>query len=417
MTMGFFPAALALAFACVLGDDAIANNLPKLGHSMKDHFALAEGYTNLNHGSYGSPPKIVLQAANEWRMRVESNPDLWFRFDMYNELDKVRAQVAKYVGANKDDVAFVDNASHGINAVLRSLKIPQGKKILYLSSAYAMVKNTLRYLEDFDDDQLLEVPIEWPSTQDAIVDAVSNAFEANEGRIYVACFSHIVSVPGTILPVEDLVRLTHKHSSMALIDGAHALGQVPLNLTNLNADFWVGNGHKWLYSPKGSAILWVRRDRQTLVEPTTISWEGKGISHFQVAFSYQGTGDVSPYLSISAALDFREWLGGEERIMNYTHSLCMNGGNLLAKKLGTKMLFSSSDRYAQMVDVHLPSSVTRAMNISEKLIQKYNTYVPVYSLASDADAPCFARVSCQIYNDLGDFEMLANAILEIIAPR
>ena len=118
-----------------------------------------------------------------------------------------------------------------------------------------MVKNTLTYLEKFDDDQLIEVEINWPSTQDAIVDAVRKAFRENEGKIYISCFSHIVSVPGALLPVKELIQVSHNYSSMVLIDGAHALGQVPLNLNALNADFWVGNAHKWLFAPKGSALL------------------------------------------------------------------------------------------------------------------------------------------------------------------
>ena len=164
--------------------------------------------------------------------------------------------------------------------------------------------------------------------------------------------------------------------------------------------------------PQGiCAPVRVRKDRQSLGgNPTYIeNWEGKGTSHFQVAFSYQGTADVAPYIAMSAALSFRQWVGGEERIANYTHNLCKEGGKLLAEKFSTYVLLTS-DRYRQMVDVALPKVVTQALNIPEKLLQKYHTYVPVYSLASDADAPCFVRVSCQIYNEMSDFEMLANAI-------
>ena len=120
--------------------------------------------------------------------------------------------------------------------------------------------------------------------------------------------------------------LCHAHGVLVLIDGAHALGQIPLALDDLGADFYVTNGHKWLNTHKGTALLWVRRDVQHLIEPTTISWEGPGASHFQSAFSFKGTMDASGAFTMGAALDFRDRLGGEAAIINYTHTCAVEGG-------------------------------------------------------------------------------------------
>ena len=390
----------------------------QFGHKLRSLFALADNYTNLNHGSYGSPPKRVLEAAREWELRMESNPDRWFRYDVYGLVDRVRERLAAYLGADPEDIAFVPNASHGVNAVLRSLKVPAKKKILYLSSAYKMVKNTLDFLETFREDQLLEVPVTWPATQDEIVASVSAALEANPGAVHAASFSHIVSVPGAVLPVKALTKLCQRHGALVLIDGAHALGQVPVNLTDIGADFWVGNGHKWLYSPKGSAVLWVRRDRQALVEPTTISWEGQGKTHFQVAFSYTGTSSYSPYLAMADALDFRQSLGGESAIFNYMHELAVRGGAKLAEIFGTEVL-NGNDMVGAMVDVRVPTrNATVAQQLPQRLLERYNTWVPVYPLPySDVadDTKYYVRVSCQVYNEMSDLEMLGTAMIKLIA--
>lgn len=221
----------------------------------------------------------MLEARNRYAAEMDLSPDNWFRYEMYDRLDSVRQQVAAYIHADAGDVAFVENASHGVNAVLRSVR-PRAprNKILYLNLAYQMVKNTLQFVHDADGEQLVMVNVTFPveSSGASIVAAVTQALEAHPGQIYLASFSHITSIPAIILPLEQLIAACHAHGALVLIDGAHALGQIALDVPALNADFYVANGHKWLYSPKGSAVLWVRKDRQALINPTTISWEGQG---------------------------------------------------------------------------------------------------------------------------------------------
>ena len=255
------------------------------GHNVLQYFALNKSYVNLNHGSYGATSLSVLKAAESYEMAMEQRPDEWFRYVIYDKMDELRKVFAKYINADPDEIVFVPNASHGVNAILRSLRIKLGEKILFLNVAYTMVKNTIKYLHDFNDDSLLQVDIKVPGTKDSILDAVRTALENNKGSVKIASFSHIVSLPAMILPIKELIQLCHQHGVLVLIDGAHALGQISLDMKAYDADFYVGNGHKWLYSPKGSAVLYVKKDVQPLIEPTTISWEGSSIypSHFQKA--------------------------------------------------------------------------------------------------------------------------------------
>ena len=408
---------LLVQTSAVSASSSMPSAVPEFGHDMLRLFAMDSNYTNLNHGSYGAPPKQVLNAAQAYELDMEKNPDNWFRFTVYDMMDAVRKVLAKFVGADADDVAFVPNASHGVNAVLRSLRIKPGEKSLFLNVAYTMVKNTLKYLEEFDHDSLLQVNITLPGSNTLIVEAVRQALEDNAGRVKVASLSHIVSLPGFILPIKELTDLCHAHGVLVLIDGAHALGQIPLNLNELNADFWVGNGHKWLFSPKGSAILWVPKKNQHLVEPTTISWEGVGATHFQAAFAYQGTSSYSPYLAMADAVAFRESIGGEEKIHKYMHSLAVETGKKMASAFGTEVLFSDDSRYASMVDVRLPSSDGSLIQpIPKELMKQFNTYVPVYGIESlgGEKGKYYVRVSLQIYNEISDIEYLIQAIQQLL---
>lgn len=256
------------------------------GHDLLSQFAFRQGYTCLNHGSYGSAPLTVTASAENFTRWMESCPDAYFRFDVWGPYDAVRARMAAYIGASVNDTVFVENASNGVNAVLRSLAraAPPGKLFLYLNTAYYMVKMVMSYVEP---DNRLMVNVTQPLSNAAVLAAVRAALEANKGNVYAASFSHIVSVPGVILPVKELAALCREYGVFSLIDGAHALGHIPVDVVDIGADAWLGNAHKWFYSPKGAAVLWVAPDKQSLIEPTVISWEGRGATHFQLGM-YRG---------------------------------------------------------------------------------------------------------------------------------
>ena len=199
--------------------------------------------------------------------------------------------------------------------------------------------------------ELLVVNISMPATSDSILEEVSTFLDLHSSSVYLASFSHIASLPAIILPVKELVALCAKHSILTLIDGAHALGQIPVNVTDINANFWLGNGHKWLYSPKGSAVLWARKDSQSFLVPTTISeWPGS----FQDQFIYVGTTSYAPFLAMQAALDFRISIGGENAIFSYIHGLAVKAGEILAASWATDVLLDHN-MFAAMVDVRVPT--------------------------------------------------------------
>lgn len=405
------------------------------GKTLLPFYQLSTNYTNLNHGSYGSVPKSVTGVRRCWSDLVEKSPDSWYRYDMYDTINLVRTKLAKYINAaSPEDVVLVDNASHGMNAILRSLApkllAKKGSKILYLQTAYRMVLNTLKFVHEVYNEQLLQVNITTNTIpgmtfDDSVVYAVEEALKAElPGTVKLASFSHIISVPGAILPIKRLVQVCRKYNVQVLVDGAHCLGHIPIDVQDIDPDYYVANGHKWLYSAKGSALLYVRPNRQSEISPTTISYEGQGLSRFQIGFAYQGTQDMTQYMSMSAALDFRSVVskGNDENIMNYMHQLALKGGKLLAKAWGTTLLLNETN-FGAMVDVELPynKNVTLLQQLPALLLEKYQTWVPTYPwdgmTFSNSSTKWYTRVSAQIYNDETDFQMLADAVLDILSTE
>eukprot|EP01114_Cavostelium_apophysatum_P024156 TRINITY_DN937_c0_g1_i1.p1 TRINITY_DN937_c0_g1~~TRINITY_DN937_c0_g1_i1.p1 ORF type:complete len:431 (+),score=61.55 TRINITY_DN937_c0_g1_i1:50-1342(+) len=378
------------------------------GHGMLELFQMGN-FTNLNFGSFGSSPRDVIAVSRNWEDQMELNTDLWFRYNLRPIYDAVVKQVAEYVNANATDVALIENASTAVNSVLRSLKFESGEKILYMNTAYDMVKFTLDYISKVENLQLLEVNLTFPLSSQDIIQQAKQAIVSNKGSpIRLACFSHITSLPGTILPIKELIELCHANDVLVLIDGAHAIGQIPVNLTDLQPDFYLSNGHKWLFSPKGSAFLYVSQDVQSMIHPTVISNQyGNGFSN---EFFYMGTRSYSAMLAMSAAIQWRAAIG-EQKIVDYIHNLAIWGGNTLASMWKTDVLLDDS-QIGAMTSVRMPTDdVDEAAALQQKILKEYSSFFVVYPLGSHI----YTRISAQIFLEESDFVWIGNLVLEILS--
>jgi isopenicillin-N epimerase len=202
---------------------------------------------------------------------MEMNPDQWFDHDKKILLRQSAGELAKFVGAPADNIILIENVTNGVNSVMRSMDLQEGDEVLCLSLAYPGVHNTLRYIcyNLQTMVELVEVNIKVPlvdfqSLVNMVLDAITDTTR-------LAVFDHISSPHGLLLPVEALVQACHQRGVPVLIDGAHAPGQLPLNLTALNADFYVGNCYKWLFGPKGCAFMYVKSEHHHMVRPVVTS--------------------------------------------------------------------------------------------------------------------------------------------------
>ncbi|KAF9972143.1 hypothetical protein BGZ75_001590, partial [Mortierella antarctica] len=231
-------------------------------------------------------------------------------------------------------------------------------------------------------------------------------------RIKLAMVDWISSVPSILHPVKELVDMLQSHGILVFVDGAHAIGQVHVDLAVLQPDFFITNCHKWLFSVRGSAALFVAKRHQHLVHPTAITADYK--SGFEHEFSWAGTQDYSSLLSILPALKFRKQYG-EDAIISYTHNLAVEGGKVMAKILGTHGLTPDEHQIANMVNIRLPIKDINhpkadGTYLMDTIMDKYNVFTPAYKHGGHL----WTRVSAQIYLELSDFERLGHIWKEII---
>jgi isopenicillin-N epimerase len=383
---------------------------PALGAAIRHEWTLDPDFLTVNHGSFGATPKLVLAAQDEWRRRMEAQPSRFMRAVLPDAMREAAAQLAKFVGAEGKDLAFVENATTGCNAVLRSLRLAPGDEIVVLSHVYGAVRNTVRYLTERAGARMVEAPVPFPRPLPEAI--VANLAATLTPRTRLAVLDHITSSSALVLPLQRMVETCHAAGVPVLVDGAHGPGQVTLDLTALGADWYSGNCHKWLCAPKGSAFLHARADRQADIHPVTIS-HGLG-QGFLAEFDWTGTWDPSAYLTVPDAIGFHHRLGGTE-LRARNAALAAEGATLIAGRLGTET-GAGNELSGSMGLVRLPSPGAATTEHAQALRRRMldaGTDVPLHVQAGAV----WLRLSAAAYNELDDYEKLAAISAKVVADE
>jgi len=375
----------------------------QLGHALRSEFLLDPDFVTVNHGSFGATPKAVLAAQDHWRRRMEAQPSRFMRAELPPALRHAAGALAGFLGAAPQDLAFVANATEGCNAVLRSLRLHPGDEILVLGHVYGAVRNTVRFVCDRSGAKLVEVPMPFPRLVTETL--LTRLTAALTPRTRIAVIDHITSCSAMVLPLPELIATCHAAGISVLVDGAHGPGQVDLNLTALNADYYVGNCHKWLMAAKGCGFLWARNDRQADLHPAVIS---HGYTQgFLAEFDWTGTWDPSAFLSVTAALEFHAQLGGPA-LRSRNAALATEAAASLAGRLGTETA-SGNAADAAMALVRLPAGADQAAPLRDALLQA-GADAPIQPLAGAS----WLRLSAHAYNEISDYLALADRVEQVL---
>jgi isopenicillin-N epimerase len=373
----------------------------------RDEWDLDPDFLTVNHGSFGATPACVLAAQRAWQGRMERQPSRFMNTVYPAAIRTAAAGLAAFLNARPEDVVFVDNATTGCNAVLRSLTLGQGDEVLVLSHAYGAVRNAVRHVAEQAGGRIVEAAVPFPDpTEDALLASVAAALGP---ATKLAVIDHITSGSALVLPIARIVALCHAAGVPVLVDGAHGPGQVDVDLTAIGADWYVGNCHKWLCAPKGCAFLHALR--QAGLHPVTISHGYR--QGFLSEFDWTGTTDPSRFLAVTEALAFHERLGGAA-LRERNRALAAEGVKLLAARLNTQPGAVGSFAGA-MGTVRLPVDDTtpeRALAIRGELMRR-GCDAPVHAL----DGALWLRLSAFAYNEIGDYARLAALVAAVLRDQ
>lgn len=371
-------------------------------------FLLRDDVHFLNHGSFGACPRPVFAAYQELQRELESEPVDFLSLErtLPARMAAARQALAGYLGAARDEIVLVPNATTGLNIVARSLALAAGDEVLTTEHEYGAVDRMWRFLCARRGARLVRRPLPAPCADPAAVaDAV---WSGVTDRTRVLSVSHITSPTALVLPVADLVGRARARGIVTVIDGAHAPGQVALDLHALGADFYLGNCHKWLLAPKGAAFLYARAECQDLVAPLVVSWgwqaDRPGPSRFVDEQEWTGTRDPSAWLALPATLAFLREHRWSEVAARCRAEVPALRDELLAWA-GTAAPCAARPWLAQMAAVPLPDGTDPAV-LGRFLRRERAVEVPVFAFGGRP----WLRFSWQGYNTPADFAALMDGL-------
>jgi len=383
--------------------------LPEIVANFADQWGLDPAVEYLNHGSFGACPTAVLAAQAALRAEMEREPFDFLKGTLPARLDAARDELAQFLGADAKDLAFVPNATAGVNAILRSLEFASSDEILVTSHTYAACRKTVDFVARRSGARVVIAVLPFPCPdEESVVEAVLSAASA---RTRVALIDHVTSPTALVLPVRRLVEGLAARGIDTLVDGAHAPGMVPIGLSDLGAAYYTGNAHKWLCAPKGAAFLHVRRDRQAGVHPNVISHgytEG-----FHAEFDWTGTLDPTPWLCIPAALRHMGGLlpAGWPDVMRTNHELALRARDVVLDHLAVRAPAPDA-MIGSMAAIPLPLNAEGAAPDTERL-HDWLRARGVEAWLHPHPVPLL-RVSAQLYNRLDQFRQLALLLEEAL---
>ncbi|HKO33388.1 MAG TPA: aminotransferase class V-fold PLP-dependent enzyme [Candidatus Limnocylindria bacterium] len=393
------------------------------------HWPLDPRVDFLNHGSYGATPRVVQEAQQAWRLQLEQEPVRFMAEQLEPALDAARAAVGGFVGASPDDLAFVTNATTGVNTVLRSLRFEPDDELLTTDHEYNAVRNALEFVAARDKASVVVAEVPFPVTAGAEVTAAVLA--AVTPRTRLAVLDHVTSATALVFPVAELVRELTARGVDTLLDGAHAPGMLDLDVAGLGAAYYTGNLHKWVCAPKGAAFLWVRPDHQDRIRPLVISHGANSPrtdrSRFRLQFDWLGTADPSAWLAVPAAIEFGGSLleGGWSALRARNRALVLEARGMLGAALGVD---SAAPEAMIGMMASLPLAWERKPGTDQD-VDLYGDAVHGALLAAGFQtmiAPWpqrpqgrrwrrLLRLSAAAYNDRAQFERLASTLPHILA--
>jgi isopenicillin-N epimerase len=384
--------------------------------SAASHWTIDPSIDFLNHGSFGACPRVVQELQSELRARMEKNSMQFFLRDLEGLLDEARAALGAFVAADPRDLAFVPNATTGVNAVLRSKKFSRGDELLTTNHEYNACKNALEHAAAHDGARVVVADVPFPiASEDEAVHAIEAAIT---DRTRLLLVDHVTSPTGLVMPIARIAAAASARGVDVLVDGAHAPGMVDLALHALapHVAYYTANCHKWLCTPKGAAFLWVRRDKQNEVRPTVISHGANtpraNRSRFLVEFDWVGTIDPTPALCIPRSIAFMGTLDPNFRATN--RALALDARKILCDALDVAPPAPES-MIGSLASVPLPDGHTPTSNpfipekLQEDLFREHRIEVPVFPWP--APPKRLVRVSAQLYNDRAQYERLAAALV------
>lgn len=377
---------------------------------MKSHFLLDPAITFLNHGSFGATPQPVFEAKVHLQREMEADPVYFIQKKLPVYLKAAKEPLAAFIGCNTSDFFFTPNPTQAINTIMHSLQLQPGDEILATNHEYGAMDRTWNFYCKKSGAKYIRQNISLPITSKEQI--LEEFWKGYSSKTKVVFINQISSSTALIFPVKEICDKAQELGLITIVDGAHVPGHIPLNLRELNPDYYTGTLHKWMLAPKGSSFLYVKKEFQADLDPLVVSWGYESLfpseSQFLDYHEYQGTNDHSTYLCTPQVIQFlkdNHW----EMQAKACRAMVLEQYPRFCKLLNTQPLCPVTEEFlGQMASI--PVCTSKPMELKEELYSKYHIQIPVMPLNDGV----YLRFSINAYNTIADLDTLYAALWDII---
>ncbi|MCP4189009.1 MAG: aminotransferase class V-fold PLP-dependent enzyme [Planctomycetaceae bacterium] len=375
-------------------------------------FLLESDFVFLNHGSFGACPLEVHEEYQRLQRQLESQPVRFMQQELQPLLQVARSKLADFVGADHDDLVFVANPTYAVNEIARSLQLVPGDEVLVSDQEYGACHNAWRFMSQKQGFSIVEQEIVLPVTSHEEI--VEQFWKGVTDQTKVLFLSHITSPTALTLPVTEICQRARERRIITVVDGAHAPGQIDLDLEKIGADFYTGTCHKWLSAPKGAAFLFARREIQSRIEPLIVGWgwgtEARTVdsgNDFLDSHEWLGTSDPSAYLTVPKAIEFQQQ-NSWHTVRQRCHQLAIQAIEIASEVPGLARVHPN-EFFQQMALIEITRKIDDPDRLKQQLFEM-KIEVPVIQWKDRV----FVRISVAAYNTLADLQRLVMALAKLI---
>jgi isopenicillin-N epimerase len=377
---------------------------------MKSQFLLDPNITFLNHGSFGACPKPIFEEYQRLQLELENEPVYFIQKKSAEYLKIAKESLAKYIGCNANDFFFTPNPTFAVNTIMRSLDLKKGDEILSTNHEYGAMDRTWNFYCKKSGAKYIRQNISLPVvSKEQILEEFWSGYTSKTKIIFL---NQISSATALIFPVKEICDKARELGLITIIDGAHVTGQMDLDITDLNPDFYTGTLHKWMLAPKGSSFLYVKKDFQEMLDPLVVGWGYESVSPGESQFldyqEFQGTRDISAFLCTPKVIDFLEENDWKTKAKE-CRKIVLDNYQRFCDLLNTQAICPITPVFlVQMASIPVKTSNPAALK--ELLFNKYKIEIPVMPLNGNY----FIRYSINAYNSQEDLDILYKALQDII---
>ena len=378
---------------------------------MKSQFLLDPAITFLNHGSFGACPKPIFEEYQRLQLELENEPVYFIQKKAAEYLKIAKERLAKYIGCNANDFFFTPNPTFAVNTIMRSLDLKAGDEILSTNHEYGAMDRTWNFYCKKSGAKYIRQNISLPVvSKEQILEEFWSGYSSKTKIVFL---NQVSSATALIFPAKEICDKARELGLITIIDGAHVTGQMDLDISELNPDFYTGTLHKWMLGPKGSSFLYVKKDFQEMLDPLVVGWGYESVTPGESQFldyqEYQGTRDISAFLCTPKVIDFLEENDWKTKAKE-CRSIVLNNYQRLCDLLKTQPICPITEEFlGQMASI--PVNTPNPLALKELLFNKYQIEIPVMPLNGEY----FLRYSINAYNSQEDLDLLYKALQDIIA--